>query len=93
MIPRDFPDGGEGVGFSIRLEAGSGPQAEFSLARGSDGKCVTTRCSVQGREAVSRNVRLEVLDEVEVVNDELKYLGRNRVFEQTLAMLGQMVGR
>jgi glucose-6-phosphate dehydrogenase assembly protein OpcA len=92
LVPRDFPGGGEGVGFSIGLEAGGDPQAEFSLTRGPEGKCVTTRCSAQGREPVSRIVRLEVLEEVEVVNDELKYLGRNRVFEQTLAMVARMMG-
>ena len=92
LIPRDFAGGGEGVGFNITLEASGEPPAEFSLARGPEGRCVTTRCSVEGYAGVSRNVRLEVLEEVEVVNDELKYLGRNRVFEETLAMVGRMAG-
>lgn len=93
LVPRDFAGGGEGAGFSISLEASGDPPAEFSLTRGPEGKCVTTRCSAKGREPGSRIVRLEVLEEVEVVNDELKYLGRNRVFEQTLAMVGRIAAR
>ena len=92
LVPREFVGGGEGMCFNITLEAAGDPPARFSLKRGPEGICVTTQCAVEGREPVSRNVRLEVLEEIEVVNDELKYLGRNRVFEQTLAMLGRMAG-
>ena len=92
LVPRQFVGGGEGMCFNITLEAAGDPPARFSLKRGPEGICVTTQCAVEGREPVSRNVRLEVLEEIEVVNDELKYLGRNRVFEQTLAMLGRMAG-
>jgi glucose-6-phosphate dehydrogenase assembly protein OpcA len=92
LVPRDFPGGGEGLCFGISLGAAGDVPAEFSLVRGAEGRCVMTTCSVQGHAPVSRNVRLEVLDEIEVVNDELKYLGRNRVFAQTLAMLGRMAG-
>ncbi len=92
LTPRDYPGGGEGASFSVALESAGDPPAEFSLIRGPEGHSVTTKCVIQGHAAVSRNVRLDVLEEVEVVNDELKYLGRNRVFEETLAMVGRMAG-
>jgi glucose-6-phosphate dehydrogenase assembly protein OpcA len=92
LVPRDFAGGGEGMCFGINLDAVGDPPARFRLARGPEGISVTTECFVEGREPISRNVRLEVLEEVEVVNDELKYLGRNHVFEQALAMVGRMAG-
>ncbi len=92
LVPREFAGGGEGMCFNITLEAAGHPPARFSLRRGAEGICVATECSVEGREPVSRIVRLEVLEEIEVVNDELKYLGRDRVFEATLDMVGRMAG-
>jgi glucose-6-phosphate dehydrogenase assembly protein OpcA len=89
-VPRDFEGSGAGVCFSIQLKCGQ-PPARFSLARGKDGKSVWARAETPGRPSVSRAVRLEVLREVEIVNQELMFLGRDRNYEEALAALAQMV--
>lgn len=89
--PRNFEGSGSGVCFSIRLTSGH-PPAVFSLARGKDGKSVTACAEIPGRPPISRAVRLEVLREVEIVNQELLFAGRDRVYEEALAAVARMVG-
>jgi glucose-6-phosphate dehydrogenase assembly protein OpcA len=89
-VPRDFEGSGAGVCFSIQLKCGQ-PPARFSLARGKDGKSVWARAETPGRPAVSRAVRLEVQREVEIVNQELMFLGRDRNYEEALAAVARMV--
>jgi len=41
---------------------------------------------------LGRNVRLEVLEEAEILNEELKLAGRDHVYEATLHMVARMTG-
>lgn len=84
LVGRSFEGGGGGVCFSITLEAVGEPPASFRLDRGCDGRSVVTRAEVQGRPPVMRTVRLEVLEEVQLLNGELQFPGRDRVFEESL---------
>jgi glucose-6-phosphate dehydrogenase assembly protein OpcA len=88
-VARTFEGGGTGVCFSITLEADGDPSASFNLARGGDGRSVVTRAEIQDRPAVSRTVRLEVPDEAELVNEELQISTRDRIFEESLAIIAR----
>jgi hypothetical protein len=84
LVRRAFEGCGGGVCFSVSLEATGEPPATFRLERGCDGRNVVTRAEVQGRPAVTRTVRLEVLEEAQLLNEELQFPGRDRVFENSL---------
>jgi glucose-6-phosphate dehydrogenase assembly protein OpcA len=81
---------GSGVCFAIELEANGAAPARFSLARGVDGKVVQTCAEVAGQPPLGRTVRLEVLDEVEILNEELKLARRDRIYEEALQMAARM---
>jgi len=83
---------GAGVCFSIELKADGANPARFSFSRGLDGRVVQTRAEIPGMPPLGRSVRLEVLDEAEILNDELKLAGRDHVYEATLRMVARMAG-
>ncbi len=83
-VARSFEGGGGGVCFSVSLEAEGDPPASFRLERGCDGRNVATHAEIKGRPPVSRTARLEVLDEAELLNGELQFPGRDRIFEEAL---------
>lgn len=87
---RRMEGGGSGVYFAIELKADGVAPARFSLARGVDGKVVQTHAEVPGQSPLGRTVRLEVLDEVEILNEELKLALRDRIYEETLRMVARM---
>jgi glucose-6-phosphate dehydrogenase assembly protein OpcA len=85
-----------GVCFTIELRAGAPSGAEsggarFSFTRGPDGKVVKTLAEVPGLLPIGRSVRLEVLDEAEILNEELKLLVRDCLYEETLNLVARMV--
>lgn len=84
---RNIEGGGSGVCFSLKLE---GEGASFTFARGPDGKVVQTLAEVPGFAPLAGMVRVEVRDEIEIVNEELKLGGRDRVYEEALAMVARM---
>ena len=84
---RNLEGGGSGVCFSLKLE---GDGACFTFARGPDGKVVQTLAEVPGFAPLAGTVRIEVLDEIEIVNEELKLARRDRVYEEALAMVARM---
>ncbi len=90
-LPRHFEGGGAGMCLSIALKAGGTPAASFFLARGPDGRNALARREIPGRAPVERTVRLEVLSEVELVNEEIQLAGRDHVFEDSLAMVARML--
>jgi glucose-6-phosphate dehydrogenase assembly protein OpcA len=92
LAGRSFEGGGGGVCFSITLEAAGEPPASFRLQRGLDGRSVVTRAEVQGAPPVTRTVRLEVLEEAQLLNGELQIPGRDRVFEESLEMVARCLG-
>ena len=78
---------GTGVCFSLTIEADG---ARFSFSRGADGKAVKTLAEVLGAAPIGRTVRIEVGDEVEMLNDELMLAGRDHVYEEALALVARM---
>lgn len=90
LVPQAFKGVGSGVCYSIELRADGSSPAAFSFVRGSDGKAVQTRAAVPGVQAIGRTVRLEVLSEVEILNDELKLGRRDHVYEETLRNVARM---
>ncbi len=90
LVPQAFKGAGSGVCYSIELRADGPSPATFSFVRGSDGKAVQTRAVVPGVQPIGRTVRLEVLSEVEILNDELKLGRRDQVYEETLRLVARM---
>jgi len=84
---RKVEGGGSGVCFSFVIEADG---ARFSFSRGPDGKVVQTRAEVPGLPPIGRTVRIEVRDEVDLLNDELMLSGRDRVYEEAMALVARM---
>ncbi len=89
-LPRHFEGGGAGRCVSIRMSAGGDLPATFSLGRGPDGKAALTRSEISGRPPIERAVRLEVVDEVELINEEIKLAGRDQVYEEALGMIARL---
>jgi glucose-6-phosphate dehydrogenase assembly protein OpcA len=84
---------GCGVCFHIELRAESGgtaSTARFTFSRGPDGRVVQTQAEVPGIPAIGRSVRLEVFDEVASLNDELKMVGHDWIYEDTLRVISTM---
>jgi len=80
-----------GVCFTIELIAEGARAARFSFSRGPDGKVVKTLAEVPGLAPIGRSVRLEVLDEAEILNEELKLGVRDRLYEEALSMVARMI--
>jgi hypothetical protein len=89
-VLRKLEGGGSGVCFRIGLEADG---ANFSFSRGSDGRAVQTLAEVPGFAPIGRTVRIEVSDEVEILNEELKLVGRDRVYEGALDLAARMTSQ
>ncbi len=69
-----------------------GPSAaRFSFSRGPDGKVVKTSAEVPGLLPIGRSVRLEVLNEAEILNEELKLGVRDRGYEEALSVVARMI--
>jgi len=86
---RKVEGGGSGVCFSLEIKADG---ARFSFSRGQDGKVVQTLAEVPGQVSIGRTVRIEVGDEIEILNDELLLSGRDRVYEEAMALVARMAG-
>ena len=80
-----------GVCFSIELRSAGTPVARFSFRRGPDGKVVKTSAEVPGFPPAGRLVRLEVLDEAELLNEELKFGLRDQRYEEALSVVARMI--
>jgi len=80
-----------GVCFTIELRAEGASPARFSFTRGQDGKVVKTVAEVPGSLPMGRSVRVEVLDELEILNEELKLGVRDRLYEEALSSVAQMI--
>jgi glucose-6-phosphate dehydrogenase assembly protein OpcA len=80
-----------GVCFTMELRSEGPSAARFSFARGPDGKVVKTSAEVPGSLPIGRSVRLEVLNEVEILNEELKLGVRDRCYEETLSVVARMI--
>ena len=61
-------------------------RARFSITRGDAPDSAIARAEVEGMQPLERRVRLERLDEAELLAEELRLLGRDRTFESALHM-------
>ena len=66
--------------------------ARFSFSRGQDGRVVQTLAEVPGQPPIGRTVRIEVGNEIEILNDELMLSGRDHVYEEAMALVAKMAG-
>ena len=80
-----------GVCFTIELRSEGPSAARFSFSRGPDGKVVKTSAEVPGLPPIGRSVRLEVLNEAEILNEELKLGVRDRRYEEALSVVARMI--
>lgn len=80
-----------GVCFTMELRSEGPSAARFSFLRGPDGKVVKTSAEVPGSLPIGRSVRLEVLDEVEILNEELKLGVRDRGYEEALSVVARII--
>ncbi len=90
-MARTFAGSGKGVCFSITMKAAGDPLATFTFERGPDGRKAVMRREIEGHPPVAGASRLEVLDEVGLVNEEMKFAGRDRIYEEALNMVARMV--
>jgi glucose-6-phosphate dehydrogenase assembly protein OpcA len=86
-VLRKVESGASGVCFSLELKAGD---ARFTFSRDLDGKVVQTLAEVPGHAPIGRTVRIGVLDEVEILNEELKLGARDHVYEEALALVARL---
>jgi hypothetical protein len=72
------------------MKAGEASPAVFTLRRGADGKYAVVRRELPGRPPIEGTARLEVYDEVELVNEGIKSAGRDAVLEEALKMVARI---
>ncbi len=77
--------------FKVNLKTGSSPSAHFSVSESMEEGIVRTRAELPGRAPLERTARLVVMGDVELVNEELKFPERDKVYEETLRLIAQMV--
>ena len=77
--------------FQVNLKTGSASPANFSVIESAEEGIVRTRAEMPGRSPLERTARLVVMDEVELLNEELKFPDRDRVYEEVLNLIAQMV--
>jgi len=75
---------------AIELNAAGDIRASFSLTCGGDKNVVFTRIETAGRPPISQTVHLEVLDEAGLLNEELKFPNRDRLYEEVLGVLATL---
>jgi glucose-6-phosphate dehydrogenase assembly protein OpcA len=80
-----------GVCFTIEFRSEGASAATFSFTRGPDGKVVRTLAEVPGSLPAGRSVRLEILNEAEILNEELKLGVRDRGYEEALSVVARMI--
>jgi glucose-6-phosphate dehydrogenase assembly protein OpcA len=77
--------------FRVNLKTGSTPPAIFSVEESIAEGIVRTSAEMPGRETLERTARLVVMSEVELVNEELKFPERDKVYEEVLSLIARMV--
>lgn len=77
--------------FQVNLRTSSKPPATFSVTESAEEGIVRTRAETRGRVPLERTSRLVVMGDVELVNEELKFPERDRVYEETLKLIVEMI--
>lgn len=84
-------DGKSSAPYHVNLKTGSQHPAVFSVTESVEERIVRTRAEMPGRAPLERAARLVVMDEVQLVNEELKFPERDKVYEEVLALIEAMV--
>jgi glucose-6-phosphate dehydrogenase assembly protein OpcA len=66
-------------------------RARFTIARDDTPDCAVARSEIAGMQPIQRKVRLERLDEAELIGEELRLLGHDQTFEAVLKVTAQLV--
>lgn len=77
--------------FQVNLMTGSTPSAKFTVTELADEGTLRTRAEMPGHFPLERTARLVVMDEVELVNEELKFPERDVTYEDALNLIASMV--
>lgn len=77
--------------FRVTLKTGSTPAAKFSVTEASQAGIVRTRAEMPGHSPIERTVRHLAMGEVELVNEELKFPERDRIYEDVLKLIAALV--
>jgi len=77
--------------FQVTLKTGSTPTAKFSVTESTEEGVVRTRAEMPGHFPLERTARLVVMDQVELVNEELKFPERDKIYEDALNLIAGMV--
>ena len=77
--------------FRVNLKTGSAPAANFSVTESVEEGVVRTRAELPGRAPLERAAGLVVMGDVELVNEELKFPTRDKIYEEVLNLIAQMV--
>ncbi len=66
-------------------------RARFTIARDDAPDCAVARSEIEGMQPIQRKVRLERLDEAELIGEELRLLGHDKTFEAVLKVTAGLV--
>jgi glucose-6-phosphate dehydrogenase assembly protein OpcA len=77
--------------FKVTLKTGCTPSSLFSIIESADEGIVRTWAEMPGLSRLERTARVVDMGEVELVNEELKFPGRDGVYEETLKLITGLV--
>ena len=66
-------------------------RARFTIARDNAPDCAVARSEIEGMQPIQRKVRLEQLDEAELIGEELRLLGHDRTYEAVLKVTAGLI--
>jgi len=66
-------------------------RARFTIARDDTPDCAVARSEIDGMQPIQRKVRLERLDEAELIGEELRLLGHDQTFEAVLQVTAKLI--
>jgi glucose-6-phosphate dehydrogenase assembly protein OpcA len=66
-------------------------RARFTIARDDMPDCAVARSEIEGMQPIQRKVRLEHLDEAELIGEELRLLGHDQTFEAVLKVTAGLI--
>jgi glucose-6-phosphate dehydrogenase assembly protein OpcA len=66
-------------------------RARFTIARDDTPDCAVARSQIEGMLPIQRKVRLERLDEADLIGEELRLLGHDKTFEAVLEVIARLI--
>ena len=68
-------------------------RARFMIARDDTPDCAVARSEIAGMQPIQRKVRLERLDEADLIGEELRLLGHDQTFEAVLKVTAGLIAQ